>query len=228
METLRNAPQTVLCGGYISFLLSISLGFHYTSSIYCCCCCFFNQRDTISKYFEDVPLVEFMYLVFPRIPDKSYRRRFMSFLLCLRDVFRALINSLVCRFCFSFVWKVHCFAVQRVHCFAVQRVRCFAVQRVHRFAVQQGQSATSAEFFWPIVWRWFLTFVFSRVLGDGCDLRKLNLSLVHSYPNLLQLWVLHASHTWLTVPFLSGCSIAELVLAELASQLVGWSSSHAV
>ena len=35
---------------------------------------------------EDVPLVEFMYLVI---------RRLRSLLLCLRDVFRVLINSLV-------------------------------------------------------------------------------------------------------------------------------------
>ena len=47
---------------------------------------------------EDVPLVEFMYLPFTRMPGESYRRRLRSLLRCLRDVFRALINSLVCRF----------------------------------------------------------------------------------------------------------------------------------
>ena len=41
---------------------------------------------------EDVPLVEFMYLVFSRIPGESYRGRH----LCFCDVFRELINSLVC------------------------------------------------------------------------------------------------------------------------------------
>ena len=46
-------------------------------------------------YFEDVPMVEFMYFVFTRMPGKGYRRR-PRFLLCLCDVFRALINSLVC------------------------------------------------------------------------------------------------------------------------------------
>ena len=46
--------------------------------------------------FEDVPLVEFMYLVFTRMPGESHRRRLRSLLLCLCDVFRALINSLVC------------------------------------------------------------------------------------------------------------------------------------
>ena len=45
---------------------------------------------------EDVPLVEFMYLVFTRMPGESYRRRLRSLLLCLRDVFRALVNSLAC------------------------------------------------------------------------------------------------------------------------------------
>ena len=44
---------------------------------------------------ENVPLVEFMYLVFTDMPGESYRRR-LSSLLSLRDVFRALVNSLVC------------------------------------------------------------------------------------------------------------------------------------
>ena len=44
------------------------------------------------------PLVEFIYLVFTRMSGESYRRRFRS-LLCLCDVFRALINSLVCWLC---------------------------------------------------------------------------------------------------------------------------------
>ena len=45
---------------------------------------------------EGVSLVEFMYLVFARIPGESYRRRLRSLLLCLCDVFHVLINSLVC------------------------------------------------------------------------------------------------------------------------------------
>ena len=44
---------------------------------------------------EDVPLVEFMYLVFTRMPGESYSRRLRSLLLYLCDGFRALINSLV-------------------------------------------------------------------------------------------------------------------------------------
>ena len=46
-----------------------------------------------------VPLVECMYLVFTRMPGESYRRRLRCLLFCLCDVFRALINSLVCWFC---------------------------------------------------------------------------------------------------------------------------------
>ena len=42
---------------------------------------------------EDVPLVEFMYLVFT---GESYRKRLKSSLLYLCYVIRALINSLVC------------------------------------------------------------------------------------------------------------------------------------
>ena len=38
---------------------------------------------------EDVPLVEFMYLVFTRMPGESYRRRLRS-LLYSCNVFRAL------------------------------------------------------------------------------------------------------------------------------------------
>ena len=43
---------------------------------------------------EDVPLGEFMYVVFTRMPGESYRRRLRS-LLCLCGVFRVLmINTL--------------------------------------------------------------------------------------------------------------------------------------
>ena len=44
------------------------------------------------------PVMEFMYFVFTRMPDKSYRGRLRSLLSCLCDVFRALISSLVCLF----------------------------------------------------------------------------------------------------------------------------------
>ena len=49
-----------------------------------------------TMYLENVPLVEFIYLVFTRMPGESYRRRLGSLLLCLCDVFRVLIGSLVC------------------------------------------------------------------------------------------------------------------------------------
>jgi len=52
---------------------------------------------------EDEPLVEFMYLLLTRTPGESYRSSptitLRSLLLYLCDVFRELINSLVC--CFS-------------------------------------------------------------------------------------------------------------------------------
>ena len=47
-------------------------------------------------FFEDVPLVEFIYLVFTRMSGESYRRRLMSLLLYLCYIIRALINSLIC------------------------------------------------------------------------------------------------------------------------------------
>ena len=50
---------------------------------------------------EDVPQVEFMYLVFTRIPGESYCRQLRSLLLYLCYTFWALINSLVSWFCTS-------------------------------------------------------------------------------------------------------------------------------
>ena len=44
-----------------------------------------------------------MYLVFTRKPGESYRRRLRSLLLHLCDVFRALINSLVCWKCLEVI-----------------------------------------------------------------------------------------------------------------------------
>ena len=46
-------------------------------------------------FFEGVPVVDFMHLVFTHMPCESYRRRLRS-LSCLCDVFSALIKSLVC------------------------------------------------------------------------------------------------------------------------------------
>ena len=45
---------------------------------------------------DDVPLMEFMYLVFTCTPGESYRRQLRSLLSSLCDVFRVLIKPLVC------------------------------------------------------------------------------------------------------------------------------------
>ena len=51
----------------------------------------------MSPTIGDVPLVEFMYLVFTCMPGERYHRKLGSLLLlCFCDVFRGLINSLVC------------------------------------------------------------------------------------------------------------------------------------
>ena len=57
-----------------------------------------KQINLTASKFEAVPLVEFMYRAFTRIPGESYRRRHRSLLLSLCDVFRALVNSLACCF----------------------------------------------------------------------------------------------------------------------------------
>ena len=50
-----------------------------------------NVNTLLLLIFEDVPLVEFMYLVFTSMPGESYRRRPRS-LLYLCYLFQALIN----------------------------------------------------------------------------------------------------------------------------------------
>ena len=45
---------------------------------------------------EDVPPVGVMYLVFTLTPGENYGSRVTSLLLCLCDVFHALMNSLEC------------------------------------------------------------------------------------------------------------------------------------
>ena len=54
--------------------------------------CFSADGGLIS---EDVPLVEFMYLVFTRMPGDNYQRQLESLLLHLCYIFWVLINSLV-------------------------------------------------------------------------------------------------------------------------------------
>ena len=48
-----------------------------------------------ASFLEDEPLVEFMYLVFTRLPGESCHRQLGSLVLCLHDISRALINSFV-------------------------------------------------------------------------------------------------------------------------------------
>ena len=47
-----------------------------------------------ASFFEDVPLVEFVYLEFTCMPGESYRRRLRSLLLYLCYVFRVLTDDL--------------------------------------------------------------------------------------------------------------------------------------
>ena len=52
-------------------------------------------NDTWPCFYENIPLMEFMYLI--QMLGDSYRRQLgSSFFICLCDFFRALINSLVC------------------------------------------------------------------------------------------------------------------------------------
>ena len=64
---------------------------------FCCCCLFVCLFVVVWGgccfiglflfFGDDVPLVEFLYLVFTRMPGESYRRLLKSFLLCLCNVF---------------------------------------------------------------------------------------------------------------------------------------------
>ena len=58
----------------------------------------FTLYTSGAVYVPCIPLVEFMCLVFTPMPGESCCRRLRSLLLCLCDVFRALVNSLLCSF----------------------------------------------------------------------------------------------------------------------------------
>ena len=73
---------------------------------------------------EDIPLLEFMYLTFTRVPGESYRRRLRSLVLYLCDVFRALINSLL--YWCAGAWAV-CFLVLLLMYFLVFICFCLLV-----------------------------------------------------------------------------------------------------
>ena len=55
---------------------------------------------------EDVPLAEFMYLVFTRMPGESCRRRLGSLLLYLCYVFQAQVQQLSVSVCICVLLKV--------------------------------------------------------------------------------------------------------------------------
>ena len=56
------------------------------------CLCSVCILGLLFSIIQDVPLVD---LVFTRMPHQSYRRLLGSLLMCLCNVFRALVNSLV-------------------------------------------------------------------------------------------------------------------------------------
>ena len=58
--------------------------------------CKYKVHKLHQMFSSDIPLVEFMYLVFTRMPGETYRRRPGSLMLHLCDVIQALITSLVC------------------------------------------------------------------------------------------------------------------------------------
>ena len=75
--------------------------------------------DNIKGKNEDVPMMEFMYVVFTHMPGESYCRQRGSLLLYLCYVFWALINSLVCWF-----YKVKGMKIWSVIRFDACCVRC--------------------------------------------------------------------------------------------------------
>ena len=95
------------------------------------CCCF-----------QDIPLVEFMYLIFTRMPSESYRRQLKSLLLCLCDVFRVLINSLVCWFSTS-APDLFCFRVCQLQFVLVHCVQCDPQCPRNSQCKQTGATSTS-------------------------------------------------------------------------------------
>ena len=72
--------------GYLCARVAFGTELNYTElSVY-----FWWSLCTLKLYgIECVLLVEFMYLIFTRMPGESYRRRLRSLLLCLCDVFQS-------------------------------------------------------------------------------------------------------------------------------------------
>ena len=68
------------------------------------------QNQHMRELTEDVPPVEFMPFVFTRVSGESYHWQLRSFLLRLCDIFRVLVNSLVC-WCSKIGVRCLCFVV---------------------------------------------------------------------------------------------------------------------
>ena len=62
-----------------------------TFMMFCIIYCSIPLYICLLFFLKHVPLVEFVYLVFTHVPGESYRRRLRSLLLCLCDVFQALL-----------------------------------------------------------------------------------------------------------------------------------------
>ena len=99
----------------------------------------------------DVLLVEFMYLVFTRMPDESYRRRLRSLLSYLRYVFRALVTSLLCWF------QTVLFFLLSASCFGTQVTAVVAARAIfYEWATHKFQTVVFFLLFW------------NSVIGDIC------------------------------------------------------------
>ena len=102
-------------------------------------------------------MVEFMQLVFTRMSSESYRRRLRSLLLCLCDVFRTPVNSLMCRF---FVFQCQ---VVEFHSFVFQ---CQVVE-VPQFCVPMPNCRSSIVLCSSAKLQEFQSFVFNTKLQSS-------------------------------------------------------------
>ena len=93
---------------------------HYETSVsrHTLTLAYINSLCHSLKQNEHVPLVEFMYFVFTSMPGVSYNRRLTSLLLCLCDVFRAPINSLVCWLIAILGEQFTCVVLEKEHAFS--------------------------------------------------------------------------------------------------------------
>ena len=90
------------CGAVVVTAVRLFVCLFITSCRFCFICTVFGDVFACVVVFvvvvvvvvEVVPMVEFIHLVFSRLPGESYSRGLRS-LLCLVDVFRTLITSLV-------------------------------------------------------------------------------------------------------------------------------------